>query len=149
MSERIKYNCAPVEVRIPAKGATMKKLLSLTLFGFSVLYSLIAQTPTAPQQQPQVPPEDVVRITTELVQTNVVVMDKNDHIIFDLKPEDFEVYDNGRKQELKFIEFISTEAPPADTAKGTAKIAPGVDASVARDLSARDVRRVIAFVVDD
>src|SRR5919202_5894603 len=48
------------------------------------------------------------------------------------------------------MEFVSVDAPGrSEGSAGVAKVAPGVDTSVARDLSARDVRRVIAFVVDD
>jgi len=110
----------------------------------------MAQIPNSPQKPPQeVAPEDVLRITTELVQADVVVTDKNDQVVTDLKLEDFEVYDNGKKQELKFVELVSIDTPRKDTLERTAKIAPGVDASVPTDFTAKDVRRVMAFVVDD
>ena len=121
----------------------MKRIAAFIMATGVVMCTVVAQTPTIPQKPAQeITPEDILRITTELVQTDVVVTDKADRIVPDLKLDDFEVYDNGRKQDLKFIEFISTDAPlSADTLKGTAKIAPGVDASVARDLSARYTRR--------
>ncbi len=127
----------------------MKRIVAVMLLAAGTLCVALAQSPQNPQKtQPE--SDEVLRITTELVQTDVVVMDKNDHVIPDLKLEDFEVYDSGHKQELKFIEFISSEAPlTAGTTKGIAKIAPGIDTSVARDLAAKDIRRVIAFVVDD
>lgn len=125
----------------------MKRIVSLMLSAGMTLCSVVAQTP---QNPPQVSPEDVVRITTELVQTDVVVTDKNERIVPDLKLGDFELYDNGHKQDLKFSEFVSTESSqPNNALNGIARTAPGVDASVARDLTARDVKRVIAFVVDD
>ena len=100
------------------------------------------------QNQQQISQEDVVRITTQLVQTDVVVMDKNEQIIGDLKLEDFEVYDNGKRQELQFLEFVSVVGPGRTEGSATAKVA-GVDTSVSRDLTARELKRVIAFVVDD
>src|ERR1051326_462434 len=111
-----------------------------------LLATTLAQNPQQPP--PQQPREDVLRITTELVQTDVVVTDKNDSIVPDLKLEDFEVYDNGKKQELQFVEFINAEAP-ISSSDSRVSVAPGVDASVARDLAAKDLRRVIAFVIDD
>ncbi|HKY30854.1 MAG TPA: VWA domain-containing protein [Pyrinomonadaceae bacterium] len=104
-----------------------------------------------PQNQQQVSPEDVIRISTQLVQTDVVVMDKNEQIISDLKLEDFEVYDNGKRQELQFMEFVSVEGPGRTEGSGPAKIAAaaGIDTSVSRDITAKDLKRVIAFVVDD
>lgn len=122
----------------------MKKLIA-TSFAVVFLVPVVAtQTPQNPRQE--VIPEDVIRITTQLVQTDVVVTDKNDQVVTDLKVGDFEVYDNGKKQDLKFMELVSIDTPRKDS---TAKVAPGVDASVPADLTAKDVRRVMAFVVDD
>ncbi len=61
----------------------MKKLFTTGLI-FVLLFSLsLAQTPQ--KQQPQEPAaEDVVRISTSLVQTDVVVTDKSDQVIPDL-----------------------------------------------------------------
>src|SRR5207245_1652354 len=70
----------------------------------------VAQTPQSQQKPPDIAPEDIIRITTSLVQTDVVVTDKNDKIIPDLKLENFELYDNGKKQEVKFMEFVSVDS---------------------------------------
>src|SRR5438105_10239999 len=90
------------------------------------------------RQQPQPTPspaeesdEDVVRITTNLVQFDAVVTDKKGHPVTDLRPEDFEVYANGRKQEVTNFSYISTEAganaaaaaPPAAPARRADKTA--------------------------
>jgi VWFA-related protein len=129
----------------------MKKI-STTCLSIALLLSLVAaQTPPQPRpQQPQTGADEILRITTELVQTDVVVTDKNDQLVTDLKLDDFEVYENGRKQEISFMELVSVDSPqrPGDSSL-TAKVAPGVDAAIARDLSAKDLKRVIAFVVDD
>jgi VWFA-related protein len=127
----------------------MQRIFALTLSAIFAIGAGLAQTPQNPPNQ-QKPPDDVIRITTELIQTDVVVTDKNDQIIPDLKLEDFEVSENGKKQDLQFVEFVSIAAPkrPEDL-KGVAKVAPGIDTAVARDLTAKDVRRVMAFVIDD
>jgi hypothetical protein len=71
---------------------------SLNAVSGMALCGVTAQTPSSPQKpQQEIAPEDVLRITTELVQTDVVVTDKNDQVVTDLKLEDFEVYDNGKK----------------------------------------------------
>src|SRR5438132_8250133 len=129
----------------------MKRVIPLMLTVAMTLSMVMAQTPSNPQKPSQeVAPEDIVRITTSLVQTDVVVTDKNDQIVPDLKLEDFEISDNGKKQNLQFVEFISAVTPAnVAGAKNPAKVSPGVDLSVPRDLSAKDLRRVIAFVVDD
>ena len=44
-----------------------------------------------------------LRVTTRLVDVDVVALDKKGHPITDLKPEDFEIYDNGRKQAVQYF----------------------------------------------
>lgn len=106
-----------------------------------------APAPTRPQQQ-QPEDEEVVRITSALVQTDVVVTDKNDRVVEDLKLSDFEVYENGKRQDAKFMEFISVAGE-----RRTEGTRPGgglpESARIERELTTRDVRRVVAFVVDD
>ena len=132
----------------------MRKVLAAWLLIALSLSSLPAQTPRpTPPPQPQRSEsglDDVIRITTELVQTDVVVTDKNEQPITDLQLSDFELYDNGRKQELHFMEFVSVDSPRrSEDSANLAKVAPGVDVTVPRDLTAKELRRVMAFVVDD
>lgn len=129
----------------------MRNALAFLLAACLLAASAVAQTATpsqSKQTQPQDDEEEVVRITSALVQTDVVVTDKNDQIVNDLKLSDFEVFENGKRQELKFLEFINvagerrTEGTrPGDSLPETARIE--------RELTARNVRRVMAFVVDD
>jgi VWFA-related protein len=52
-----------------------------------------------------------IKVTSRLVDVGVVATDKKGHPIKDLKVSDFEIYDNGQKQEIRsFTEFSS---PPA------------------------------------
>ena len=132
----------------------MKRLLTAGLT-FVLLFSItLAQTPQnpPPQDPPLAPqeiaPEDVVRISTTLVQTDVVVTDKNDQIISDLTAADFKITENGKRQEVKFAQFVSADASPRLEGNLSVGGKP-VDPEVARNLSAKDLRRVFAFVVDD
>src|SRR5688572_30290929 len=53
------------------------------------------------QERPQQPEaDDVVRITTNLVQVDAVITDKNGKLVTDLKPEEVEIYENGREQKI-------------------------------------------------
>jgi VWFA-related protein len=58
-----------------------------------------------PDSTPHLTPEAgfTLRVTTRLVDLGVVVFDKKGHPLTDLKPQDFEIFDNGRKQELRFL----------------------------------------------
>ena len=118
-------------------------LLSLTL--------ALAQTTQPQKPQEEVAPDDVVRITTNLVQTDVVVVDSKDRIISDLTMADFELYDNGKKQELRFMEFVSVDAGRRTEGKrpGGDVPASAVENELIKGVSAKEVKRVIAFVVDD
>src|SRR3984893_11773430 len=121
----------------------------LVLASFAPL--ALTQTPQKAVQEPT--PEDIVRITTQLVQTDVVVTDKNDQILNDLRLEDFELYDQGKKQELKFMEFVGVEGPRR--AEGNRASAPPsalptvVENTGNAGLTAKDLKRVVAFVIDD
>lgn len=108
-------------------------------------------TPTpANQERPQQPEaDDVVRITTNLVQVDAVITDKDGKLVTDLKPEEVEIYENGREQKITNFSFnLSESTAPAREAKRTAadKSAPPVPPSRPR---AEDIRRTIALVVDD
>ena len=65
-----------------------------------------APTPsTAPQSpSPQRPApaddEDVVRITTKLVQVDAVITDKNGKVVTDLRPDEVRIFEDGRSQKI-------------------------------------------------
>jgi len=127
----------------------MKRIVAAMLSAGLAFCVAIAQAPQNPQK-PQQEPVEILRITTALVQTDVVVTDKNDQIVPDLKLADFELFENGKKQDLQFMEFVSLDSlRRTEASSDLAKTIPGVDTSVPRDLTATDVHRVIAFVVDD
>lgn len=125
-------------------------LLTTNLLAQSSKQSSQQQSPPPPPKQRQdVKAEDILRITTELVQTDVVVTDKDDQIISDLKLTDFEVFENGKKQELQFMEFISVSEPARSEGSADVQRIADVDTTVPTDTTAADLRRVIGFVVDD
>jgi len=121
---------------------------------FATFFAIILMVTTVALQTPQKPPaevapEDVIRITTNLVQTDAVVTDKNEQLMRDLKLEDFELYDNGKKQEIKFMEFVGAnaerrvEGTPPPLPKGVSIELPPAG------VAAGNLKRVIGFVVDD
>src|SRR5262249_27525339 len=65
----------------------------------------------APQSQPASPQgQDVVRITTQLVQVDAVVTDKKGKHVEDLTEGDFELLVDGKKQQLTHFSHISLPA---------------------------------------
>ncbi|MDX6558073.1 MAG: hypothetical protein QOF72_1122, partial [Blastocatellia bacterium] len=126
----------------------MKKILTLLLTATFAVGAVMAQTPPNPQKPREDTTEDIVRITTSLVQTDVVVTDKSDRIVSDLKLEDFKVYENGKRQDVKFLEFVNGDSMPR--IEGSINInGQPAEPDIARNLSTSDLRRVFAFVVDD
>ena len=91
--------------------------------------------------------EDVVKISTNLIQLDVTVTDKSGKIVGDLKPDDFEIYENGEKQDISNFLFVSAAGTRAEAVKNR-KDAPGIPPPP-RTIRAEQVRRTIALVVDD
>ncbi|HKO61749.1 MAG TPA: VWA domain-containing protein [Pyrinomonadaceae bacterium] len=130
----------------------MKRFL-ISLLAIALCLGLVAaQTPVAPQKPDDDTPDEVLRITTELVQTDVVVVDDKDQIIPDLKIEDFELYDNGKKQDVKFLEFVSVDTgrrTEGNRPSGAPTEAMPVAIDQGKEITAKDVKRIVAFVIDD
>jgi len=120
------------------------------------------QQGTNPQQpQPQNPPpvqeprtidaQDVVKITTNLVQIDAVITDKNGKRVIDLKPEEVELSEDGNLRSITNFSYINLESnnsrpmtQPTNNRNGA--IAPPL---VPRQMRPGQVRRTIALVVDD
>jgi VWFA-related protein len=126
----------------------MKKLIFTFVFVLFSASTSFSQTPT-PTPKLADDDRDVVKISTALVQIDVTVTDREGKIVKDLKPGDFEIFENGEKQEISNFSFVSasSELVPANT-KQTAKdriSTPLLNVP----LKPENVRRTIALVVDD
>jgi VWFA-related protein len=115
----------------------IKPLLAFVLTA-SILVPTLAQNP--------VKPDDTVRITTNLVQIDVVVTDKKGMQVMDLKPEDFEILEDGKKRVLTHFSYISTGRSATAEANPRANSAEPVKPA---ELKREHVRRTVALVIDD
>ena len=133
-----------------------KKFLVGCLLAAAMTLQVLAQSPS-PSPVPQTPSsqqDEVVKITTNLVQIDVTVVDDNGKTVADLKPEDFEIREDNRVQKITNFSFVSSEpaaaavaANPANPATPAEKSnAPSIAPSVLRP---SDVKRTMALVVDD
>lgn len=119
-------------------------LLSLTLLISTLAAS---QTPT-PTPTPTTPAgDDVVKISTNLIQLDVTVTDSKGRIVTGLKAEDFEIFENGEKQEITDFSFVSSvreivQNPAGSGDKSAIPLPP-------KSMRSDQVRRTIALVVDD
>lgn len=97
--------------------------------------------------------DDVVRIKTELVQSDVIVLDKKGRFVEGLRPDQFELSLDGKAQTISFFERVTSgsgnEAAQLAAARGQSPIKandekPGLKAS---ETSSHG--RVIFFFLDD
>lgn len=137
-----------------------RPLVLFTIFTLLACYLPFGKSAQQPAQNPAQNPTQnpaqqqnqdlVVRISTQLVQVDAVVTDKKGNHIEDLTADDFEMFVDGKKQDLTHFRHVSlppvkrelppvkkSDAPPAPANMPTKQIVPS------------EVRRTIAFIVDD
>jgi VWFA-related protein len=85
-----------------------------------------------------------IRVAVQEVRVDAVVLDKNGHQITDLKVSDFELYQDGARQEITSCVYVTSSQAEKEKAPAAAK--PSIPPSL---LAPDQVRRAIAFVVDD
>jgi VWFA-related protein len=88
--------------------------------------------------------DDIVRFTTNLVQIDAVVT-KDGKLVTDLKAEDFEIFEDGKKQTITNFSYISN-VPAKSTTPDAAERDQNLPAA---PLKRDDPRRTLAIVVDD
>ncbi|HXK10556.1 MAG TPA: VWA domain-containing protein [Vicinamibacteria bacterium] len=113
-------------------------LASIGVLGTMGVASSVPEKPTSP------PP--VVRISVERIQLDAVVTDKHGRHVTDLRPEDLEVYQDGRKQQLSELAYVRVgERAPAANSPEATRSEPGA----APAPSSVAPQRTILFVVDE
>ena len=129
----------------------LRKALSLAFTLLLTAAHAPAQTNTAGaarQQQPAAqkpaPPaeesEEVVRITSKLVQLDVVVTDKEGRQVTDLKAEDFEILEDGRSQQITNFSYVSTGPSPSPAPSKGAEARAGATPSAPPPSAPRRVK---------
>ena len=142
----------------------MNKHLSISLvLLFSISFNLRGQQPlpqsspspapaTTPQQQN--PPEDddteVVRITANLVQIDAVVTKDGKHVT-DLRPEDFEIFEDDKPQTITQFSYVTNVPAPSAAVARTSSSRPADPLAPVVPVKVRpnDTRRTIVLLVDD
>jgi VWFA-related protein len=132
----------------------MRSLVAIILiaqFAGTAFSQQPAPSPTPPAAPTRQKPEDtdVVRITTNLVQVDAVITDKDGKLVTDLKPEEVEISEDGRKQKITNFSYNAIETTTPDRAGKPAVVDKNAPPVPAGKLSPADVRRTIAVVVDD
>ena len=122
--------------------------MKFSIGGFALFFALISINALG---QATNDAEDVVKITTKLVQVDVVVTDKTGQQVRDLKPTDFELTQDGKRQQITAVTFVSpttfkNSAVMNDLSNARNK---GKHSAAAASRNASATGRVIAFLIDD
>src|ERR1041384_447234 len=110
----------------------------------SLLLALLVSK-NALAQTTQKPQDDVVRVYTELVQTDVMVFDKSGKFVNGLKPENFELRVDGKPRPIQSFEQItagSNEESQLAAARGATTV------NLKRPVPL-DRGRIVFFYIDD
>ena len=120
-----------------------------------------AQQPRTPITEPPPPPRqpapqqqkpedvDVVRITTNLVQVDAVVTDRSGKVVTDLKPEEVQIFEDGKSQKITHFSYNVSETPVVERPAKPATVDKNAPPVPPVALKPEQVRRTMAIVVDD
>lgn len=126
----------------------MKSLSSAILVCFLIASVAFAQTQVkpSPQASPQPGPQDidVVRVSTELVQTDVMVFDKGGKFVDGLQREQFELKVDGKPQPISLFDRVVSGSEKEEQLVSP-KHSPGAGSII----TAGSRGRAIIFFIDD
>ncbi len=121
----------------------------LRTFGLATLLCVSAQSQSPPQRPPQT--DEVIRVNTELVQTDVMVFDKKGHFVDGLRPSQFKLILDGQQRNVSIFERVTSgsrlEASQLATLSGGSTITNPAAPSASSNGSLSG--RLIFFFVDD
>jgi len=134
----------------------MKLFNTAICFSFLFLLSISVfaqnpQPPTLPKSSSEQTDKEIIRISSELVLVDALVLDKNDKQVTDLSAEDFEVLQDGKPQKIvnfAYINLNKTAEKTNETSKSQNK--KDKNSIPAPPISVRSNQgRIITFVIDD
>jgi len=122
------------------------------LLGFVAAAAQTASSPTpkpSPSQVVQEAEQDVVRITTNLVQIDVLVTDKDGNQVTDLSANDFELSQDGKPQKITSFSYINTATSTQTAPIAATRNTNNVIVSPPVRVRPGNAGRLITFIVDD
>ncbi len=103
-------------------------------------------------EQPVIPSseEGTLRVYVELVELDVIVTDRKGRHVTDLRKEDFEVLQDGNRQEIQAVSYVEAQPTNGDQVRnGKAVQGPAKSMETASASNHGLQRRAIAVVVDE
>ena len=130
----------------PVRNASAARLSRTVLCLALAIAFAFLQEPSSAQQSPDKPPEDVIRVTTNLIQVRAVVTDRGGQLVDDLKQDDFEITENDRQQKVSFFSRQKTTGG-ASSSPGTEPGTPTTEEErVESSPGAKPSRSIVIFV---
>src|SRR5215470_6983833 len=130
-------------LRIPFKRFRhLVSLLTVSLIFVSAV--ALGQEPQQPKPQTS---DDVVRVFTELVQTDVMVFDKQGHFVDGLTRDNFEIKIDGQVRPIQFFEQVNAGTSNEEAQLAAARGAGNVPSTTR--IVPLDRGRTVFFYVDD
>lgn len=102
----------------------MRHGASLLSIGLLAVLPGSGHAASVPEQSPP-----VIRISVERIQLDAVVTDKKGRHVTDLTPADIEVFQDGQRQEISDLVYISAGVAPVSAAAGSSTAAPLAEAA--------------------
>jgi VWFA-related protein len=127
------------------KSRRLRLLAALLTISVLCVYGRSQESPKQRQQK-----EEVIRVNTDLVQTDLTVIDKRGRFASGLKADQFELRIDSQPQPLLFFEQVTVDSPVTATTGSdtTDKLVDGAAPSV-RVGSGTPHGRLVFFFVDD
>src|SRR5437870_11836724 len=128
-----------------------RKILYFFLLGLVIIANSYGwQSKPSEKQKPPQQDDYVVKLGTTLVQIDAVVTDKNGKHVTDLRPDEFEILQDGKPQKITNFSYIVNESGKpelvaAKPSKETKEIKNAIETPIApARLKKEDVKRTIA-----
>jgi VWFA-related protein len=131
------------------------KFVALACLAMALLVCLLSDSPVGPPvghgqtNQKSQDPSDVLRVYTEIVQTDAMVFDKQGRFVDGLKGSDFELRIDGKPKQVEFFEKVTAGSINEEMQIAAARGSARTDPSNTRAPAPLDRGRPIFFFVDD
>jgi len=109
---------------------------------FRIFAPCLLQAGFLAAQSPVRSSEPNFRVSVNLVQVDVVVTGAKGNHVTDLRPDDFEIFESGKRQNIAFFSRIG---PPSSQPPSTYSNKP----PTAKELQNQDIHRSIVLMIDD
>ncbi|MGI8467089.1 MAG: VWA domain-containing protein [Pyrinomonadaceae bacterium] len=125
----------------------MKK--TIRIFSFEIFLALLLISPLYAQQTQT--NDEVVKVSTNLVQVDAIVTDKNGNPITNLTANDFEIFQDGKPQTITNLSYVKRNANTEAANQNQAANKPDKNTPLPPVVSNRspEFGRILTFVIDD